>query len=174
MLPVVLFIAFWVVVAGGLFAIANRSGRGAARSGQPRSARHRFSNVVLVVVYVGFGLALPAVMLIGNANRSSAQVGGLKLTANEKEGRNLFGAHCAVCHTLAAANAVGKTGPNLDTLKPSESLIIHTIANGCLQDPPSPSSPQTCLGYGTMPADIVEGQQAHQVAAFVARVAGQE
>ncbi len=174
MLPVVLFVAFWVVVAGGLFAIANRSGRGPARSRRASSTRRRFSNVVLVLVYVGFGLALPAVMLIGNANRSSAQVGGLKLTANEKEGRNLFGAHCAVCHTLAAANAVGKTGPNLDTLKPSEPLILHTLANGCLQDPPSPSSPQTCLGYGTMPADIVEGEQAEQVAAFVARVAGQE
>ncbi len=175
MLPVVLFIAFWVVVAGGLFAIANRSGRGAARPGQTRSpARRRFSNVILVFVYVGFGLVLPAVMLIGNADRSSAQVGGLKLTANEKVGRELFGVHCAVCHTLAAANAVGKTGPNLDTLKPSESLILHTLANGCLQDPPSPSSPQTCLGYGTMPADIVEGVQAQQVASFVARVAGQE
>jgi mono/diheme cytochrome c family protein len=175
MLPVFLFVAFWVVVAGGLFAVANRGGRGAERAGRPRStARRRFSNVILVFVYVGFGLALPAVMLIGNANRSSAQVGGLKLTANEKAGRELFGVHCSVCHTLAATNAVGKTGPNLDTLKPSESEILHTLANGCLQDPPTPTSPQTCLGYGTMPANIVEGVQAQQVASFVARVAGQE
>jgi hypothetical protein len=31
---------------------------------------------------------------------------------------------------------------------------------------------QICLGYGTMPADIVEGRQAQDVAAFVAKVAG--
>ena len=29
----------------------------------------------------------------------------------------LFGENCAVCHTLAAANAVGKVGPNLDQLE---------------------------------------------------------
>ena len=41
----------------------------------------------------------------------------------------------AVCHTLSAANAVGKVGPNLDTLKPPYGLVLNTINNGCLQDP---------------------------------------
>ena len=112
-------------------------------------------------------------LLTGNRDNANAQIGGNKLTSAEKTGRELFGQHCGFCHTLAAANAIGKIGPNLDTLQPAQSLILHTILNGCLQSPPS-GSPQTCLGNGTMPANILQGQQAVQVARFVAKVAGKE
>ena len=176
MLPVLLFVLFWVVVAGSLFFVAARGGIGPAREVlhvQTRGGR-KFFNALLVIVYVGFGIVIPAVILVGNNNKSNAQIGGIKLTAAEKQGRTLFGEHCAVCHTLAAANAEGKVGPNLDVLKPNEPLILHTLQNGCLQSPPSGTSPETCLNYGTMPPDIVEGRQANQVAAFVARVAGKE
>jgi hypothetical protein len=175
MLAVALFIAFWVVVAIGLFILAHRGGIGAPRQPRrtPTRRRHPVANTVIALVYVGFGVVLPAVLLIGNRNHSSAKVGTVSLTANEKAGRELFGLHCAVCHTLAASNAVGKVGPNLDTLRPSETLVLHTIAHGCLQRPLLPGSPQTCLGFGTMPASIVEGRQATQVAAFVHAVAGQ-
>jgi hypothetical protein len=50
---------------------------------------------------------------------------------------------------------------------------MRTILNGCLQNPPSGSS-QTCLGNGTMPANILQGSQAQDVAKFVAKVAGKE
>jgi mono/diheme cytochrome c family protein len=113
-------------------------------------------------------------LLIGNHANANSKVGELTLNASEKTGRELFGVHCAVCHTLAAANAIGKVGPNLDTLKPPAELVLHTLQNGCLQSPPSTSSPETCLGQGNMPADIVEGTDAQDVAAFVAKVAGQE
>jgi len=129
-------------------------------------------NSLLVFFYVGCGIVLPVIFLVGNRQSASAQVGGIHLTAAEKQGRMLFGEHCAVCHTLAAASAVGKTGPNLDQLKPPKSLVLNTIAHGCLQQPAASQASQTCLGYGTMPADVVQGQQANQVAAFVARVAG--
>jgi hypothetical protein len=135
------------------------------------SAGRRVINALLVFTFIGFGVVLPAIILVGNHDRASAQVGGIKLTAAEKTGRELFGEHCAVCHTLAAAAAVGKVGPNLDQLKPSESLVLHTIENGCLENPP-PNSAQSCLGYGTMPPDVVQGRDARQVAAFVAHVAG--
>jgi hypothetical protein len=189
MLAVALFVAFWVVVAGGLFWVAHRGGLGGSRPRRERTGRrrHPVSNTVLALVYIGFGVALPAVLLIGN-HRSSAQVTGcvpaaatvhcnFKLNASEQAGRELFGMHCAVCHTLAAANAVGKVGPNLDTLPTvrghsGAQLILHTIANGCLQQPLVTGSPQTCLGYGTMPPDIVQGRQAVQVAEFVSSVAG--
>jgi len=175
MLAVALFIAFWVVVAGVLFLLANRGGPGEARTRRAKRTRkrHPVANTALVVVYVGFGLVLPAVLLVGNHNRSSATVGGVRLTANEKAGLQLFAEHCAVCHTLAAANAIGKVGPNLDTLHPAETLVLHTIVHGCVQKPLVTGSPQTCLGYGTMPAALVAGQQAEQVAAFVSAVAGQ-
>jgi mono/diheme cytochrome c family protein len=129
-------------------------------------------NSVLVFFFVGFGIVAPVVFLVGNRDRASAQVGGIKLNAMEKQGRTLFGEHCAVCHTLAAASAVGKTGPNLDQLKPPVDLILHTIQNGCLQQPAGNEAQQTCLGYGTMPADVVQGRDAVDVAHFVAKVAG--
>jgi mono/diheme cytochrome c family protein len=110
---------------------------------------------------------------VGNHANANAQVGGIKLTPGEKIGRELFGEHCGVCHTLAAANAAGKVGPNLDLLKPSESIVLHTIVNGCLPNG-SASSGEACLSQGVMPANVVQGRQAQQVAAFVAKVAGNE
>ena len=113
------------------------------------------------------------VFLAGNHANASAQVGGIKLTAAEKHGRELFGQDCAVCHTLSAANAIGKVGPNLDSLKPPAQLVLNTINNGCVQNPPA-NSPQACLGQGTMPAQLVEGKDAQDVSNFVAKVAGNE
>jgi mono/diheme cytochrome c family protein len=171
-----LFVAFWVALAFGVFFIAARGGLGGARAtlqSQRRGAR-RASVAIFLVIYVGFGVALPLLFLTGNHANANSQIGGNKLNAAEKAGREVFGEHCGVCHTLAAANAVGKVGPNLDTLKPSLSLVLHTIQNGCLQDPPSTSAPTNCLGQGTMPANIVQGTQAQQAAAFVAKVAGRE
>jgi hypothetical protein len=153
-----------------------RGGVGGARAtlqSQTRGAR-KASSIIFVVLYVGFGVAIPLVFLIGNRDNASAQVGGIKLNSAEKKGRELFGQHCGVCHTLAAANAVGKVGPNLDVIKPTESLVLHTIMYGCLQDPPSSNAPTNCLGQGTMPAAILSGTEAQDVAQFVARVAGKE
>jgi mono/diheme cytochrome c family protein len=129
-------------------------------------------NLGLVFTYLAFGLAVPVIFILGNRDNSNAQVGGLKLTAAEQSGRELFGEHCAVCHTLDADNAVGHIGPNLDTLKPPKLIVLLTIKNGCLQQSVKGGPTDVCLGYGTMPADIVQGQQAEDIAAFVARVAG--
>jgi mono/diheme cytochrome c family protein len=171
-----LFVAFWVVLGLGVFFIAARGGLGGARAtfqSQSYGAR-RMAGIIFAIIYVGFGVAIPLVFLIGNHTNANAQVGGSKLSAAMKSGREIFGQKCAVCHTLAGANAVGKVGPNLDVIKPSQSLVLHTIANGCLQNPPPGSSSQSCLGLGNMPANIVQGQQASDVAKFVAQVAGRE
>jgi mono/diheme cytochrome c family protein len=174
-LAVVLFLGFWVVLALGLFFIAIRGGLGGARAAlqiQSRGGR-KAVGITFVIVYVGFGIAVPVAFLSGNHAKASAQIGGIKLNAAEKRGRELFGQNCGVCHTLAGANAVGKVGPNLDSLKPPESLVLNTIANGCVQSPP-PNSPETCLGQGTMPSQLVQGKDAQDVAQFVAKVAGKE
>jgi plastocyanin/mono/diheme cytochrome c family protein len=127
---------------------------------------------LFVATAVVFGVALPLLVLTGNHSNASAQVSGLKLTSGEKAGRELFGEHCGVCHTLSAANAVGKVGPNLDLLKPSESIVLHTIANGCLPNAPTSESSEICLGQGVMPSGVVQGRYAQDVAQFVARVTG--
>jgi hypothetical protein len=175
-LAVWLFIGFWVLVALGLFYVAARGGLAAARETIRHPARVGGAGftLLMVVVYIGFGIVVPLLILTGNHANASAQIGGIRLTGDEKVGRELFGEHCGVCHTLAASNSVGRVGPNLDQLMPSEQLVLHTIANGCLSNPPSPSSPQSCLGQGVMPADILQGPQARDVAEFVSKVAGHE
>lgn len=177
MLGTWLFVALWVILGLGVFLIAIRGGVGAPRRPTRRQsfAARRVTTLTFVIVYVGFGVALPFGFLIGNHNNSNAQVGGYKLTAAMKQGRQLFGRHCGVCHTLAAANAIGKVGPNLDILQPTPTLqlVLHTIDNGCVASPP-PRSQESCLGYGTMPSGIVQGRQAFDVARFVAQVAGRE
>jgi mono/diheme cytochrome c family protein len=173
-LGVGLFIAFWVILGIGVFFVAARGGLGGARATlqtQTRGGRTTMA-VIFVIIYIGFGVLLPIGFLVGNDSKASGQISGIKLTTEQKQGRELFGQKCGFCHTLAAANTIGKVGPNLDTLQPPYSLVLHTIQNGCLQNPPSPSSPQTCLGQGTMPANVVQGKDAENVAQFVAKVAG--
>ncbi len=146
------------------------------RSEPSKSADGRGSNTVtgiaFVLVTLGFGIALPLVMLHGNVANASKQVGGVRLTAEAKTGRLLFGEHCAVCHTLGAANAIGKVGPNLDLLRPDRTTVLHTIANGCLPNASGADQSETCLGYGVMPSEVVTGQDAQDVASFVAEAAG--
>jgi mono/diheme cytochrome c family protein len=175
-LAVAAFVAFWVVVAFGLFLVAARGGLGGARATIQKQSRgaNRLAGVTFVFIAIVFGVGLPLAMLIGNNEKASAQIGGVKLNAGEKRGRELFGVHCAVCHTLAASNAVGKVGPNLDILKPAQSVVLHTINYGCLPNASGSSSSETCLGQGVMPADVVQGRDAQNVAAFVAKVAGNE
>jgi mono/diheme cytochrome c family protein len=174
-LAVILFIAFWALLALGLFFIAVRGGVGGVRATlqtQTRGGRKVMVGL-FVIVYLGFGIGIPLAFLTGNHANANSQIGGIKLTPAMKAGRELFGEHCGVCHTLAAANAIGKVGPNLDMLQPPSQLVLNTIINGCLQNPP-PNSNQFCLGQGTMPAGILQGRQAQEVAAFVGKVAGKE
>jgi mono/diheme cytochrome c family protein len=174
-LATILFLAFWVVLALALFFIAVRGGIGGAREVLQRQTRggRRAAWTIFAILYIGFGVGIPIAFLTGNHANASAQVGGIRLNAAERRGRVLFGQNCGVCHTLAAANAVGKVGPNLDMLKPPAQLVLNTINNGCVQNPP-PNSPQACLGQGTMPSQLLEGKDAQNVAEFVARVAGKE
>jgi mono/diheme cytochrome c family protein len=67
-----------------------------------------------------------------------------------------FVATCGGCHTLADAGTKGAVGPNLDDLKPDEATVEHQIANG----------------GGAMPPKLLTGQDAKDVAAYVAAVAG--
>jgi mono/diheme cytochrome c family protein len=172
-LAIILFLGLWVLLALALFFVAVRGGLGGAREtlhAQSRGGR-KAATTLFAIFYLGFGIALPVLLLSGNHSRASARVGEVKLTAAEKHGREVFGQNCGVCHTLAAANAVGKVGPNLDSLRPPKSIVQRAITYGCIQNPP-PNDPATCLGYGTMPAAIVQGKDARDVADFVARVAG--
>jgi cytochrome c5 len=164
MLATVAFLAFWVVVGLVLFFLAVRGGPRGVRAtlqSQRRGARV-FAAIGFAVFYVGVGIAIPVALGIGNHDSADAHVDGttIKLTKQEEEGRALFGQNCANCHTLAAADAAGKVGPNLDVLRPPAELVYDAIIRGRQR------------GGGTMPAGLLEGRQAEDVAAFVAATAG--
>jgi mono/diheme cytochrome c family protein len=71
-------------------------------------------------------------------------------------GKDLFASTCGGCHTLAAAGTTGTVGPNLDDLQPDQATVQAAIQDG----------------PGSMPANLLTGAQAQQVAAFVAGSAG--
>jgi mono/diheme cytochrome c family protein len=54
-----------------------------------------------------------------------------KLKGDATKGKAVFAsAACGSCHTLAAANATGTIGPNLDTLKPDYRAVTAQVTNG--------------------------------------------
>jgi cytochrome c6 len=56
---------------------------------------------------------------------------GSKTTKNASSGPDVFNtAGCANCHTLAAAEANGRVGPNLDQIKPSEAIVERQVTDG--------------------------------------------
>ena len=86
MLAVYLFVAFWAILALVLLFLAGRGGFGApSRPGRrPTPTSRRATAAIFAIIYVGFGVVIPAVFLVGNHNRANAQVGGLTLTSAEK------------------------------------------------------------------------------------------
>jgi cbb3-type cytochrome c oxidase subunit III len=110
------------------------------------------------------GALLAAAVLIaagcgtgGKANSSGDQTNGQKL----------FQAKCAGCHVLAAAGSQGTLGPNLDDAfagPKAEHFKQSTMQNVVLDQIREASMP--------MPANLVKGQDAIDVAGYVAAVAG--
>jgi mono/diheme cytochrome c family protein len=89
-------------------------------------------------------------------------------TANLVTGKKLFATNCASCHTLAHANSTGTVGPNLDDafrqdrIDGVKSTSIEGLISFWIQYPNT---------EGVMPAGLVKGQDAQDVAAYVAAVA---
>ena len=140
-----------------------------AFSGGPSEAREayltrgsRLFKVTIVAIYVGFGLVVPSLVL-ANKEEEAGGVGALRtesMTASEERGKAIFRQTCASCHSLAAVNARGVTGPSLDQIgEVTPERIVNAIENGG-------------TGQGLMPAGLLEGQEAQDVANYVAKVAG--
>ncbi len=143
-----------------------------ALSGGPSGARRRMGsqsrgtrrvalfNFLLAVVILGLGVPAAVIATVNGRNDvPSANVSNL--TAAEKHGRELFGERCHNCHTLKASRSVAQVGPNLDTLRPPKNLVLDAIHKG------------RARGNGQMAADLVQGKDANDVAAYVAKAVGQ-
>jgi mono/diheme cytochrome c family protein len=101
-------------------------------------------------------------------------VGYSEGTGDRIRGKELFVEGCGSCHALADAGTTGNIGPNLDFAFVQSRIdglgenTIQQVVRGQIAypvvDPPTEAP--------GMPADIFEGQDAEDVATYVASVAG--
>ena len=89
-------------------------------------------------------------------------------------GKKLFVTNCSACHALGDAGTKGVVGPNLDDAfhyakcQGFDVSTIRDVVRG--QIAYSTADPRT--GFPGMPPNIVNGQDAKDVAVYVADVAG--
>jgi mono/diheme cytochrome c family protein len=158
------FVLVWVVLGLGLLLIALSGGPSGAlqrMQSQSRGSRKAWS-VLFVIALLILGVGVPlAVISSVEARDDIPQANVSNLTSAEEHGRELFGRRCAQCHTLSASKAVAQVGPNLDTLRPPKELVLDAIEKG------------RARGSGQMGAGIYTGEDAEDVAAYVAKAVGQ-
>jgi mono/diheme cytochrome c family protein len=162
-MEVVAFLAPFALLGIGIIFVAFSGGPGRAREAYLTKGG-RFFRFSIVLLYVGLGLAVPALII---AAREPAEGGTPPLKHEEasnelEEGKELFRQTCTSCHTLAAANARGVTGPNLDEIgEITEERILTAIKMGG-------------TGQKRMPAGLLEEDDAEAVARYVTAVAGKK
>lgn len=117
---------------------------------------------VLEVAVVLAVLAAAALLVVG------CGTGGLASSRGDvQNGGKLFQSKCGGCHTLSAAGTQGTIGPDLDGAfygDRAQGFKQDTIVNVVLD--------QIRLASPPMPSNLVKGQDAEDVAAYVASVAG--
>ena len=93
---------------------------------------------------------------------------GISVSKDDQNGAVLFSTHCSGCHTLGAAGTQGSgnrgertQGPNLDQRTETYDDALFAIQNGGFSG-------------AIMPQNIVVGDEAEEVAKFVAKYAGSE
>ncbi|HEX8744487.1 MAG TPA: cytochrome c [Thermoleophilaceae bacterium] len=103
----------------------------------------------------------------------TAEIGAPKDQADIRKGADLFNERCAGCHTLDEAKARGSkpenevaggertNGPNFNTRKENRDDVLFAIRNGGFSG-------------AIMPANIVVGSDAEDVALFLERYAGRK
>ena len=164
-MEIVGFLAPWVLIGIAVIFVSFSGGPGAAREAYLTRGRRSFP-LLIVLVYIGIGVAIPAVVIASRGTRegNSPQLEPHKLRdvkADVRNGKQLFSESCAACHNLDASNARGVTGPDLDKIgKVTPSRVESAIKIGG-------------TGQNRMPANLLQGQNAKDVAAYVAAVAGQ-
>lgn len=115
-----------------------------------------------VICFVVLGVAA-AVTLSACGSR------GIQVSSDDPNyrGAELFVERCSGCHTLDAAGAEGSSGgeptdgPDLDLRRETEDSVLYAIYNGG-------------FGGNIMPANVLVGDEAKQVAKFVAKYSGKK
>jgi mono/diheme cytochrome c family protein len=160
-MEVLIVIVPFVVVGLSVIFIAFSGGPSAARATYLTRGGRLFT-FAMVVLYLALGVAVPAAVIAARGE-ATGSVGHLRTeqpTAQEEEGKQLFIQTCKSCHTLAAVQAHGVTGPNLDELGGlDKERVLNAIKVGG-------------SGSGRMPPGLLAGEEADAVATYVANVAG--
>jgi mono/diheme cytochrome c family protein len=130
------------------------------------------------------GLTLAAMLAAASFSAGCGTGGLASSNADVANGKELFTQKCGSCHTLADAGTQGKIGPNLDDAfrgPRSEGFKESTIRNVVRDQILFPVSDPAGFIKGPdgqeqrapgMPAKLVTGSDARDVAAYVAAVAG--
>jgi mono/diheme cytochrome c family protein len=113
-----------------------------------------------------FVVMLPLALVLAGCGQGKIEVGQAQHT-----GAELFNQHCSGCHSLNAANSYGSkaagqlaggertNGPNFNVRKENKDDILFAIRNGGFSG-------------AIMPANVVVGREAQQVADFLAQYSG--
>jgi cytochrome c553 len=158
---IVAFLAPFVLIGVAVIFVAASGGPGRARQAYLTRGGRAF-RVVIPLLYVSVGVVVPALIIAGReeATGGTERLEGMKLGGELERGKELFLRTCASCHSLAAVNARGVTGPSLDEIGAvTQERVLNAIRIGG-------------TGQDRMPAGLLEGEDAEAVAAFVARTAG--
>ena len=145
---IVMFVAFSGGASAARQAYLTRGGRGVT--------------IGFVVLFAALGVAVPAAVIAarGEAEGGTGSLRTQEATKQDEEGKQLFISTCKSCHTLEAVQAHGVTGPNLDELGGlDQARVLKAIEEGG-------------SGSGRMPPELLDGEDAKAVSAYVAKVAG--
>lgn len=107
-----------------------------------------------------------AAILVAGCGSQSIQIAS---EDPDNDGATIFAARCGACHTLSVVGTQGSTfdvtdresvdGPNFDDRKETVEDVLFAIQNGGFSG-------------AIMPENIVTGQEAREVAEFLAKYAG--
>jgi plastocyanin len=121
-------------------------------------------------------------LLLAGIIVAAAGVGGCNLAdsgTNLVNGKEQFVAKCASCHVLERAGATGVIGPNLDEAFQrarkdgfGESTFEGLVHAQILHPAKNPQIDPVSRRQASMPANLVTGEDAEDVAAYVASAAG--
>jgi mono/diheme cytochrome c family protein len=159
-----IFVLTWVLLGLGLLFVALSGGAGGAGERLMSTGRgaRRAAAVLFALALILLGVGIPAAVIAAVSHNDSVPEANVSdLTTSEQHGRELFGQRCVNCHTLKASNAIAEIGPNLDQLRPPKALVLDAIKNG------------RANGNGQMAANLYTGEDAEDVANYVAKAVGQ-
>src|ERR671937_2012845 len=130
----------------------------------PPHQRIEFRAVMARLRIPALAAVLPAALLV-------AGCGGGSNDADVVAGKQLFVKKCGSCHVLSRAGTKGTTGPNLDQAfqRAEKDGFGETAIRGVVKKQIEYPNRAPELG-GIMPAKLVSGQDADDVAAYVASV----